>query len=83
MIRAILVLAALLSPFLFPYPYTLLLSFIASLYVPPAALLSGIVTDLFYYVPAAGLPLGLIFGALLSVIALFVRRFIKARIIGG
>jgi hypothetical protein len=81
MIRAILLVAAFVSIFLFPYPATFILSFIASLFFPPAALIAGIITDLVYFVPGAyAFPLGIVLGALLSLIAFFVRRFAKTRI---
>mgnify|MGYP003421979206 CR=1 FL=1 len=86
MIRVVVVVAAIFSPFLFPYPATLLFSFAASLYFPLAGVLLGVLTDLLYYVPGASafsLPVGTISGALISGGALLVRRFVKARIIGG
>lgn len=86
MIRAVLALGAFLSVFLFPYPLTALLSFVASLYLPGVALLVGILVDLLYYVPEAapyGLPAASLFGLFLSLVALVVRRFVRARIIGG
>ncbi len=84
MIRIVLSVAALLSPFLFPYPATLLLSIAASLLFPPIGLLAGLLTDLAYFVPAASvLPVATVTGLAISVISVFVRRFFKARIIGG
>ena len=82
--KGVLVVAALLSPFLFPFAVTLVLVAAASIVFPPIALISGIVTDLAYYTPGASfLPVASISGLLISVVALFVRRFLKARIIGG
>lgn len=87
MMRALFVLLAFLSLFLFPYPYTVLLSLIASLYLPFAALVVGVLADILYFSPlppssgGLSLPVGTLLGALLSVLALFVRRFVKTRII--
>ncbi|HYD93614.1 MAG TPA: hypothetical protein VEB18_04160 [Candidatus Paceibacterota bacterium] len=84
MIRWIVVVLALVSPLLFPYPVTLALSFAGALFVPIIGLLAGVFTDVLYYAPHPGIyPLATIAGAGISLIAFFVRRFIKARIIGG
>lgn len=82
--RLIFILAAVLAPFFFPYPYTLGLSFIASLFVPALAFMIGILSDALYLVPQKGaVPYASLIGAGVSLIALIVRRFIKARIISG
>jgi uncharacterized membrane protein (UPF0136 family) len=87
MIRSILTLASFLSLFLFPYPYTLLLSFVASLFFPWVSLVVGIIADTVYFVPhppqggGLSIPYATLFGACASLLALFVRRFMKARII--
>lgn len=82
--RALFILAALLSPFLFPYPFTLLLSFIASLFVPFVAIAVGLITDAVYFVPhITRFPLATFMNVFIFIIAFFVRRFIKARIMGG
>ena len=81
MTRSVLAAAAVLSVFLFPYPLTLLLSFLASLYLTPVALVVGILADLVYFAPgAAPVPFMSLLGGGLSVLALLVRRFVKARI---
>lgn len=72
---------ALLSIFFFPYPLTVLLSFVASLYVPIAGLLIGILADLVYYTPhASSLPLATMYGAAASLLAYILRRFVRARL---
>lgn len=87
--RVVLTLAAVASLFLFPYPMTLVLSAMASLYVPWAGLSVGVLADLLYFVPLSpenpgiSFPLASLTGALISLIALFVRRFVRERIIGG
>jgi hypothetical protein len=86
MVRLALSLSAFLSLFFFPYPLTLALSFVASLYIPFAALIVGICADLVYLSwPEGGsaLPVATLLGGALSLGALFVRRFVRERIIGG
>lgn len=81
MIRFLISLAALLSPFLFPYPATLLLSFVASLYLPWIAVAVGALTEASYGASGAHpFPLALLLGALLTLIALLVRRFVASNI---
>jgi hypothetical protein len=80
--RFVLIGAALMSTFLFPYPFTLVLSFLASIFVPWLALMIGFMNDVLFMVPADDrIPTATILGALASLVALLVRRFIKARII--
>ncbi len=73
---------ALVSAFVFPYLLTLLLSFMAGLFVPAAPLIVGVLIDLHYHAPgASAVPFATLIGAVLSIAAALVRRFIKARII--
>lgn len=82
MIRIVFSIVAFLSPFFFPFSLTLLLSFLAGLFLPVIPLIVGILVDLLYYVPDASLlPLGTLYGALLAVVSYVVRQFVKARII--
>jgi|CXWL01.1.fsa_nt_gi hypothetical protein len=80
MIRLILIGVSFVSLFWFPYPYTLVLSFIASAFFPPWALFIGFFADVLY-LPNGAWPTALVMGALLSLISVFVHRFIKTRII--
>jgi len=81
-VRFILISGALLSPFLFPYPFTLFLSFVASVFVPWLALIIGLTQDALFMVPHEGrIPTATLLGATASLLALVVRRFVKARII--
>lgn len=83
-LRFVIILGALLSSFLFPYPMTLVLSFAASVYVPWIAFMIGLMNDALYLVPHDGrIPTATILGALVSLSALVVRRFIKARIMSA
>jgi hypothetical protein len=78
-VRLVLISSALLSVFWFPYPATLVLSFIASIAFPFLGLLVGILVDaLFYTFPH--IPVGTFYGIAVSIAAFLVRRFIKARI---
>lgn len=80
MIRAVLVGAAFLALFFFPWPVTVVLVFAAGMAVPLAGLLLGVLVDLFYYTPGAGLPYGTLFGIGTFLVALLVHRFVKTRI---
>jgi hypothetical protein len=82
-LAAVLIAAALVSPFWFPYPFTLVLSVAAGVVFPPIALFIGLVADLMYFSAPSVLPWGLILGGVATLISFFVRRFIKARIIVG
>lgn len=81
--KFLLVLLALAAPFLFPYPATLFVAFLASLYFPGAALLSGALAELLYYAPGVGVPVALIAGGALSFIALIIRRFARGHFYAG
>ncbi len=84
MIRSVLIIAAVLSPLWFPYPLTLVLSFAASLVLPGAGLFVGIFTDVLYFNPQVSMiPVASVTGAAISLGAVLVRRFVKARIIHG
>lgn len=77
--KVVLVGAAFLSVFFFPYPATLGLSFLASVLFPLAGVAVGVVADLMYYTPTQ-FPVASILGAGASVLGLLVHRFVKARI---
>ncbi len=84
MIRALVILLAFISPFLFPWPLSLLLLVAAACFLPLTAILIGVLTDAAYYSPgAAFLPMATLAGILACVLGLVVHRFVKARIIGG
>lgn len=73
------VVAAAVSLFWLPWVCTLVLLFLAGLSFPPAALALGAFADVLYY-PGAGLPWGVIAGALCLLAAVSVRHFVKTRI---
>ena len=72
-----------LSPLLFPFPLTVIASFVASLLWVPFGLLMGIVTDILYWAPGGGLPVGTSIGVAVTLIAFLVRKFTKARIMSS
>ena len=80
--KYVFILLSVASVFLFPYPLTLVLSVIAGVFFPPMPLITGILVDLYYHVPgAAMLPWGVVWGLVLSLLAVGAHRFVKARII--
>jgi hypothetical protein len=82
--RAALAAAALLAPFFFPWPLAALGAFALALMEPVAGLALGIILDALYFVPgAARLPVCTACGLAGTVLAFFVRRFVKTRIISG
>ncbi len=82
--RVALVGAALLSPLLFPYPFALLLSFLAGLVLPPVPLITGLIADVLYFTPGvAAFPAATVAGLFMSVATFFIQRFLKARIISA
>lgn len=82
MMRVCITLFALLSPFWFPYPYTLFLSLVASIFFVPAGFLVGLLTDVLYGSSVfLALPTATLVGAGISLVGFVVHRFIEARII--
>lgn len=82
MIRGLLTVLTFISVILFPWPLSALLALISSLYVPLVPLAVGLFADTLYYAPQANLlPLFTIFGAVISIAALFVRSRLMASII--
>jgi hypothetical protein len=79
MFRAIVIFAALVSPFFFPILLTLILSCVAGLFIPFLAFFIGASVDILHYTPGVGLPLGTLFGVVGAVLCFFARTFIKAR----
>ncbi|HEX7651481.1 MAG TPA: hypothetical protein VF439_02075 [Candidatus Paceibacterota bacterium] len=81
---AVLTIAALAAPFLFPWAYAAVLAFALALAEPLAGIACGIIADALYYAPGtAHAPLGTALGFAGTLTAYLVRRFVKARIIGG
>jgi hypothetical protein len=83
MMRAALMIAALLSPFFFPWKFSILIAFIVSLFIPFSGIATGLIADTLYYNPALSmLPWATIAALTAALIAYGVRSFAKTRIIG-
>jgi hypothetical protein len=83
-LRLVVVLAALASIFMLPWPVTAALILAAGFFVPPASLALGVVADLAYFSPGAALfPYFSLYGAACTLVAVLVHRFVKTRIISG
>ncbi|MBY0110400.1 hypothetical protein K2Y00_00105 [Patescibacteria group bacterium] len=82
MTRVLFFIAALSAPLFFPASIAIILAALASFFIPLAALSVGIWYDLLY-LPGGHFPYGLMWGAIGSLVALGVRRFVETRIIGG
>jgi uncharacterized membrane protein YeaQ/YmgE (transglycosylase-associated protein family) len=80
MIRISLFILSLISLFTFPWPYTVLLVFLFSLFVPLGALAFGILADALYYVQGSGFPMATLLGCVGYGVAFFMSRFIRHRI---
>lgn len=77
-------LIALISLFIFPWQVALVAILAASLVVPPAGLLLGLVGDLVYYSPGVAFaPYFTLFGIGSFALSLLVHRFVKTRIMEG
>ena len=81
MIRGVLFFAAVLSAFVFPWPFTALLALIASYFFAPSALIVGLLIEALYN--PGHLPLASILGLAASCFMYVVRRVAKTRIIGA
>ncbi len=79
MMRGALTIGTFISVILFPWPLSAFLALISSLYVPLVPLAAGIFADTLYYAPQASLlPIFTMLGAVISIIALFVRSRLMA-----
>ncbi len=70
---------AIVAPLYIPWYLAILLAAFAAGFVPPIAIVVGLIFDLLYY-PGNGLPYFTILGVLGAAIAFFVHRFVKTRI---
>lgn len=78
-VRAAVIVIALLSLFWLPWSISLILMFFSGLVFPPLALALGVLADLLYY-PGHGLPWATLDGLVLALISAAVRHFVKTRI---
>lgn len=80
-LKSVVIVFALVAPFLFPWPLTVLLSLAAGYFFPPVLLVIGALTELVY--GSGSIP----YVFLGSLVAFFmmagVRRIVKARIMGA
>lgn len=81
MIRIIVIACALIAPFFFPWPLTVVLALVASYFFPPLSFLVGALMEFLYGV--GGMPWAFILGVLGSIFMYFVRKFVRARIMGA
>lgn len=84
MMRLVLIVLGFLSLFFFPWPFTLVLAFLAAFYVPPLGLLFGVLSDVLYFASGASFyPLGTLLGIVGFLLALVVHDFVKTRIMNA
>lgn len=82
MTRGAVAVFVLISAFIFPWIYTAGIAFVTALWIPLLPLAAGILLDILYYAPHAHwFPLGTVLGALVTLVAHFVRTRLKAGII--
>lgn len=83
MMRGILTVGTLLSAIFFPWPVTAVFALLVSFSEPLVPLAAGIFIDTLHYVPGQGeWPLSALFGAVVTILAFFVRGRLKAGSIG-
>lgn len=77
--NGLLTISTFISVVLFPWPLSVLLALTASLSEPLVPLAAGIFADTLYYAPQAQiLPVFTLYGAVASIGAVFVRRWLRA-----
>ena len=82
MIFRSLAIVALVSPFFFPWTYTVAITIIVMFRYPSIALAVGLELDALYFVPgAASVPLATAWGALAMVFAWLIRRFVRTQML--
>jgi hypothetical protein len=84
MIRVVIIIVACISLFWLPWPLSIVLLVLAAVYDPLAATGLGLLADVLYFAHGVyGFPYMTVLGIVIACIALFVRKFAEARIIGG
>jgi len=78
MVRTILIVLALITPFVMPWQFALIVGVAASYFVPPLALVLGVLFEVLY--GAGGFPTALVAGIIICALMFGVRHFVKARI---
>ncbi|MFA5744933.1 MAG: hypothetical protein WC887_01835 [Candidatus Paceibacterota bacterium] len=78
MIRGLLSVFVFFSIIFFPWPFTAVLVLISAFFIPSLSLAAGLFADTLYYTPHADfLPLFTLYGALVTIVVLFVRSRLK------
>ncbi|HVW71712.1 MAG TPA: hypothetical protein VHB93_01010 [Candidatus Paceibacterota bacterium] len=80
MIRGVFIVLAAVSVLLFPWPYAIVLIFLASLYVPLIGISLGVIYDALYWAHGVGWPVATLAGAAGSIAAFFLARFLRSRL---
>lgn len=85
MIRnGILAISTMISVILFPWPFSVFLALVASLFEPLVPLAAGLFADTLYYVPGSGAwPVLTLYGLACSVVVILVRSRLRTGMIGG
>ena len=81
MIRIALIALALVTPFFMPWQFAVLISLIASYFLPPVALIVGVLFEVLY--GTATIPYALILGVVAMLFMYGVRSFVRARIMSA
>ena len=82
MMRGALIVSTLVSVIFFPWPFTVLLAFAAAFTEPLMPLAAGLFADTLYYAPLGHVvPLATLAGAVVTLMALFVRSQLRTGII--
>lgn len=80
--NGILTVSTFVSAALFPWPATALLALVASVEEPLVPFSVGVFMDVLYFAPGTGVwPTATLYGFVFSIIAVFVRRQLRASII--
>ena len=77
----ILGIAFLFSLVALPYVCTVVIAVLLAFLVPATGFAAGVIYDAVYYAPGAGLPIATISGAILTVVAIIIRRFMRSYLI--
>lgn len=84
MIRYLVLGVTFLSLFWLPWPFTVFLMFLASVFVPLAGIVFGVLLEVLYApVGFIGVPIGVLWGALASLAGFGLSRFIATRIMSS
>lgn len=77
MINGLITIVTFLSAIYFPWPFTALLALLGASVEPLLPLAAGLFADTLYYTPALGFPYFTCFGALVTLLAFFVRSRLR------